>query len=196
MTQAVEASGTETRERLMRAAEKLFAEKGYAAAAVHEITEEAGVNRALLYYYFKDKSSLYRAVIDEGVAEFGTMLDGALSGTGGYADRLGAFVRGHLALICGRATMARIVHRCLLDGGHGEVGLVDRFGAALDKLEAFFREGVAVGEFKDLDPAITARFFLGPTFIFSLWKLYEGERFSQDEIATEITRRLLEGFRR
>ncbi len=89
--------------------------------------------------------------------------------------------------------MARVVHRCLLDGHQEETGLVEKFQAAADHLERFFRDAVARGEFRAVDPAITARTFLSPTFIFSLWKLYEGERFDPEEIAVQITELLLRG---
>ena len=44
-----------------------------------------------------------------------------------------------------------------------------------------------------MNPAITARTFIGPTFIFALWRIYEGDRFSREAIAAEITDQLLKG---
>jgi len=41
-----------------------FAQEGLAGARVDAIAEAAGVNKALLYYYFRDKESLYGAVLD------------------------------------------------------------------------------------------------------------------------------------
>jgi len=196
MSQPAGIIGTgDARERLLAAAEKLFAEKGYAATAVHELTDAAGVNRALLYYYFEDKHSLYRAVLDEGTAAFETMLGEALSVPGTYAERLAAFVRGHLNLIRTRGDMARLVHRCLLDGHQEEFGLREKFQRSVERLEAFFREAAAAGEFRSVDPEITARSILGPTFIFSLWGISEGDRFPIDAIAEQVTGQLLFGLR-
>jgi AcrR family transcriptional regulator len=186
----------EARTRLLRAAERLFAEKGYAATAVHEITDAAGVNRALLYYYFEDKHSLYAAVIEEGTAEFDRMLETALSTPGSYAARLAAFVRGHLDLIWDRGDMARVVHRCLLDGHEEEFGLLEKFARTLARMERFFEEGTAAGEFRAVDPAITARTFIGPTFVLSLWSDADRQRFSRDTLAAEITSQLLRGLRK
>lgn len=185
----------EARERLLRAAEKLFAQKGYAATAVHEITDAAGVNRALLYYYFEDKHSLYSAVIDEGHARFERMLDEALSLPGSHSDRLSAVIRGHLGLIWTRGEVARIIHRCLLDGRQEEFGLVQKFNHSVERLEAFFREAIAAGEFREMDPAIAARTFIGPTFVMSLWRISEGDRFSLDHLADEVAAQVLLGLR-
>ena len=44
----------DTRERILLSAEKVFAQKGYAAASIRELCEAAGVNRAFIYYYFAD----------------------------------------------------------------------------------------------------------------------------------------------
>jgi TetR/AcrR family transcriptional regulator len=57
-----------TRSRILDAAISAFSESGLAGARTEQIAEAAGVNKALLYYYFKGKDALYAAAIDE-VAE-------------------------------------------------------------------------------------------------------------------------------
>lgn len=54
-----------TKERILLAAEEEFAEQGFAGARTQEIAGKASVNKALIHYYYKDKSSLYQAVMDE-----------------------------------------------------------------------------------------------------------------------------------
>ena len=65
--------------------------------------------------------------------------------------------------------------------------------SVLDKLEAFFREGMAAGEFRQADPGITARAFIGPTFVFSLWQIYEGDRFDHEALADTLVAQVLSG---
>lgn len=56
--------GQERAEHLMRVAVNLFAEKGYAAVTIQDITAHAGVTHSLVYYHFKNKEELFtRAVI-------------------------------------------------------------------------------------------------------------------------------------
>ncbi|MBE0675887.1 MAG: helix-turn-helix transcriptional regulator, partial [Bacteroidales bacterium] len=55
-------AGHMTRERIFTAASDIFEEKGYAAARMQEIADRAGINKALLHYYFTTKEQLFRAV--------------------------------------------------------------------------------------------------------------------------------------
>jgi TetR/AcrR family transcriptional regulator, regulator of cefoperazone and chloramphenicol sensitivity len=55
------ADGEQSRERLLLAAMRLFAEQGYAKASTREIALAAGANVAAISYYFGDKAGLYRA---------------------------------------------------------------------------------------------------------------------------------------
>lgn len=58
------ASHRDTRERLLRAAMEVFAQKGFEAATVREICQRAGANVAAVHYYFGDKRRLYAAIFD------------------------------------------------------------------------------------------------------------------------------------
>ena len=57
--------GAEARERLLQAALRLFAEKGFQRTSTREIAQAAGVNIASISYYFRDKQGLYEAVFTE-----------------------------------------------------------------------------------------------------------------------------------
>ena len=54
-----------TEQKIIRAADKLFTQKGYAATKTREIAEEAETNVALLNYYFGSKEKLYKKVVQE-----------------------------------------------------------------------------------------------------------------------------------
>jgi AcrR family transcriptional regulator len=54
----------DTRQQLLLAALKSFADRGYAATSVQEIVDAAQVSKPALYYYFKDKAELFQALVD------------------------------------------------------------------------------------------------------------------------------------
>ena len=60
----------EARRSILRAAGRSFAKSGLAGARTDAIAADAGVNKALLYYYFKSKEDIFKAVIEEYFAEF------------------------------------------------------------------------------------------------------------------------------
>jgi AcrR family transcriptional regulator len=61
--------GPETREEILRAALKHFANAGYAATSVQQIVGDAGVSKPALYYYFGDKAGLYEALVNKALDE-------------------------------------------------------------------------------------------------------------------------------
>ena len=56
--------GEKTKSTILKAAEKLFAEKGYDGTGVEDIATEAGVNKALLYYHFKNKEGILETLFE------------------------------------------------------------------------------------------------------------------------------------
>jgi TetR/AcrR family transcriptional regulator len=64
----------ETREKILQIARKEFAENGLAGARVDKIAENAGVNKAMIYYHFRSKENLYQAVIDEHLEQVSSFL--------------------------------------------------------------------------------------------------------------------------
>lgn len=68
---------SDTREHILRAALRSFAECGYAAASVQRIVDDAKVSKPSLYYYFKDKAALFEALIDRAHEERYEMLRSA-----------------------------------------------------------------------------------------------------------------------
>ena len=55
----------QTRAVLLDVARRLFAERGYADAGTEEVVQRAGVTRGALYYHFRDKRDLFRAVVED-----------------------------------------------------------------------------------------------------------------------------------
>src|SRR3970040_1810513 len=87
--------GADLRERLLDAALNCFSRQGIAATPLKAIAAEAGVNPALLHYYFGDKAQLRQAVIDERVMPAIGSVGAALpTADDDVAGLIGGFVRG------------------------------------------------------------------------------------------------------
>src|SRR3970040_3114973 len=58
-----------TRDKILEAAIRLFAEKGFSGTTTRESGEKAGVNEALIFRYFSTKGDLYSAIIERKISE-------------------------------------------------------------------------------------------------------------------------------
>ncbi|MBL7818097.1 MAG: TetR/AcrR family transcriptional regulator [Saprospiraceae bacterium] len=67
MAEALELSTTE--QKILEAAKKVFIQKGLDGARLDEIANEAGINKALLHYYFKSKEKLFEKIFDEMIGK-------------------------------------------------------------------------------------------------------------------------------
>jgi len=126
---------TQTRERLVEAAERLFAARGYRATSVRNLTAEAGCNVASVNYHFGGKEGLYREMFRRRMVTLREQriagIRKALSEAGGEAGlerTLGAFTAAflepHLDQSGGRRIM-RLFSRELLDP-HLRPGMLQR----------------------------------------------------------------------
>jgi TetR/AcrR family transcriptional regulator len=76
------------RQRLLRAAAILFAQKGYATTTVREIVAAAGVTKPVLYYYFHNKEGLYLELMQDACHRLLALLEGLTPTEGKVVERL------------------------------------------------------------------------------------------------------------
>src|SRR5207249_11898001 len=107
----------ESRKAILKAAVHEFAREGVAGARTDAIARSAGVNKALLYYYFKDKEALYQAVLDEVFSGVRSAIQNALSQDLPPPERLAAYVCAHFDYIASNPLYPRIVHAEFLRAG-------------------------------------------------------------------------------
>jgi TetR/AcrR family transcriptional regulator, cholesterol catabolism regulator len=79
---------TGTRERLVRTALRLFAERGYGGVSNREIVEACGCTKGAIYWYFESKEDLFRAVLSETLGDFQMRLADGLGSSGSWQEKL------------------------------------------------------------------------------------------------------------
>src|ERR1700757_4597115 len=82
----------ESRAAILQAAAQEFAEHGIAGARTDAIARAARVNKALIYYYFKDKETLYGAVLDEAFSGLKATVLRVLDGNESPRNKIMAYV--------------------------------------------------------------------------------------------------------
>jgi len=143
----------ETRQRLIDAAARLFAGRGYAASTVAAIGEEAGVSRGLVNFHFKAKEKLLHAVIEQLVDE----LENQMFPSDPPEDPLLALailVDAHRRFLTEQPQRARLLFRLQAEALNPSLG-VDAFALLhrrwIERTQSWWREGIAGGQ---IDPSL------------------------------------------
>ncbi|HUC83703.1 MAG TPA: TetR/AcrR family transcriptional regulator [Candidatus Acidoferrales bacterium] len=102
------ASHLDTRQQLLRAALKHFANSGYAATSVQDIVDEAKLSKPALYYHFKDKAGLFQALVHEAHDERYRILRAATESRTGIGAQLEAALAGLFAYFRKNRELMRI----------------------------------------------------------------------------------------
>ncbi len=149
--------GPGSRESILAAAERTFAEAGLSGARVDRIARRARVNKALLYYYFRSKEGLYRAVLEEHLGEFARVAREVLEAQGDARTRVLDFVSAHFDFLSTRPLFPSLMQRFFMTGGRS----LDRLKAkyVLPTYRGLIRvieQGVRDGEFYEMDGRQTA----------------------------------------
>jgi TetR/AcrR family transcriptional regulator len=127
------------RERILDAAEELFSARGFGATSTRLIARHAGVNIALLYYYFESKEGLYRALIERYSNHFAGVLEGVLGAEGTPRSRIVRAIDALFEYLAHNTRFVRILVREALAGQQSE-----HARAAQSYLRAIFTAGEAI----------------------------------------------------
>ncbi len=147
-----------TRQAILRAAVREFAAEGVAGARIDAIARGAGVNKALLYYYFEDKETLYGAVLDGVFTGLKQALLRVLDRTDlPVRAKLLACAGAHFDYIAASPLYPRLVMREMMRTGrkgspHLRRLVEQYFAPIFARLAEVIRQGIAAGEFRAVDP--------------------------------------------
>lgn len=107
----------EVQKRILNAAEELFAYNSYTGARISEVAVKAGVNQALIHYYFQSKEGLYKAVLDRLFGQWERYM-GGLSWEGLEPDQVvKQYILSHFQLKCSMPNFFNICQWGALEGG-------------------------------------------------------------------------------
>ncbi len=187
----------ETRkEQILRAAARLFADRGYAATSVRDIASALDLQGGSLYSHMGGKEDLLWEIVDRAAGQFLGAAERAVAGPNTASDRLRRLVRAHVNLVASDlAAAACYLNEWKLLGTERRAALK----AKRDQYEAHFRhvieDGVASGEFSPTEPKFASLFLLGALNWAHQWFRTEGP-LSPDEVADRMADMILRGVER
>jgi AcrR family transcriptional regulator len=109
--------GEQTAERILDAAEALFAEHGYAGTALRDVATEVGLRTPSLYNHFSSKESLYAAVLERGIRPVFEVLSEVVEARDGADQNVRQGVERAMALVAQHPNVPRLIQHETLSGG-------------------------------------------------------------------------------
>jgi TetR/AcrR family transcriptional regulator len=138
------------RTRLLNAAVNVFDRKGYAAASVREIAEQAGVTKPALYYHFGSKEGILVAILHEAAAQLALAVEQSDTRVGTARQRITATCETINRMFAEHVPVARVAHAVFL----GPPDLMPPFDVTVfektlrSAIERIARDGEVTGELR------------------------------------------------
>jgi len=152
------------RQAILQAALLEFAQEGMAGARTDHIARAAHVNKALIYYYFKDKEHLYGAVLDQVFSGLAERINEVLDRELPPREKVLAYAAAHFDYIAASPMYPRVVQREMMRAGrkgspHIRRIVESHLRPVQGRLAELFRAGMESGDFRRVD---------APHFVFSI----------------------------
>jgi TetR/AcrR family transcriptional regulator len=146
-----------SRAAILQAAVREFAHEGVAGARTDAIARAAKVNKALLYYYFKDKEALYGAVLDQVFGGLIACVGEVLARDLPPREKIIAYAGAHFDYVASHPLYPRIVQGEMMGAGRGRANHLERivkkyFRPLFGRIAEVLSRGQASGEFRPVDP--------------------------------------------
>ena len=149
------------RERILNAAEELFAEKGFSAATVEEVAKRAGIGKSTVYEYFSSKDEIFRQTLKAGLESYLDAMKGRLKQPCSVRDVLTAIGTAHFNFVKEHTFTARLLADEYNDTPWARQWLLGLRERRIAMFSSLIRQGIAEGEFRLVDPRMAAEVLLG-----------------------------------
>jgi len=193
-----EGASTDKRERILKAAIRVFARKGFYSTRVSEIAKAAGVADGTIYLYFKNKDDVLISIFQDRISQLLVVLSDAIQASASFEEKVHVVVDVQLGLLGGSRDLAEVVTVNLRQSSR----LLKQFGAPLfgkylETLSGVFEEGQARGLVRgDLNARVLARALWGALDAIALgWALGAGDEQMMRRSGHQVADTFLNGVR-
>ena len=184
-----------TKRKIFETSMKLFAEKGYDATSIEEITATVGVAKGTLYYHFSSKEEIFNFLIEEGIKLLQNSIYIKTSKYTNYIDKIKAIVLIEIKIVQKYENLITI----LLSQFYGKESRNQKCQMHvyeyIEQIEQRVREGINKGEIKQGEPKAMASEIYGLICSTLVYKLRNQDTFDVTNIYKEFERTVIEGLK-
>lgn len=145
-----------TKRKIFEASMKLFAEKGYDATSIEEITATVGVAKGTLYYHFSSKEEIFNFLVEEGMKLLKNSIDIKISKAKNSIDKLRAVVLIQIKIISKYEDFMTIVLSQIWGNEPRNIMCKNKIVEYIKTIENILNEGMEKGEIIKGDTQVIA----------------------------------------
>jgi AcrR family transcriptional regulator len=155
-----------TRAAVFAAAADAFSRRGFDGVTVDDIARAAGVNKAMIYYHFRDKLALYHDIVREMLDEAAARVSAIVDESASPADKLRRFIAAFIELADARPYFPPLMLREIAEGAlHFDGEILSRMRTVFLVFARVLAEGQQQGCFRPVHPVLAYMSMLGPVLL-------------------------------
>jgi len=166
MASRKKASSVSTQESVYSAAAALFSAKGFDGVSMDDIARTAEVNKAMIYYHFADKLTLYRSIVGDGLQTMSSSVRAIAEKDAEPIDKLNQFVEAFVRLTETRPWMPAMMLREIAEGAPRlDADTLGHMRGIIGGFAAILKQGQQQGTFREIHPVLAYESVVGPIII-------------------------------
>ncbi len=185
-----------TKRKIFETSMKLFAEKGYEATSIEEITATVGVAKGTLYYHFTSKEEIFNFLIEEGMKLLKNSIQIKTDRVSNYVDKLKAIILIQIKVIAKYENLITIVLSQIWGTEQRNSRCRKYVLEYIDMIEEIVQAGIKKGEIREGDPNIIASNLFGMTCSCLIYKLKENKKIDIQKVYKEFETSIVEGLKK
>jgi TetR/AcrR family transcriptional regulator len=160
------ASTSSTRDLVFDAAATLFSSGGFDGVSMDDIARAADVNKAMIYYHFADKLTLYRAIVADGLETMSQKVSAIASSAATPPEKLDRFIEAFVRMTQTRPWMPAMMLREIAEGAPRlDPATLEHMRGVIGSFVAILKQGQQRGVFRTLHPILAYESVVGPIII-------------------------------
>ena len=184
-----------TKRKIFETSMKLFAEKGYDATSIEEITATVGVAKGTLYYHFSSKEEIFNFLIEEGMKLLQNSIDIKTAKFTNYIDKVKAIVLIQIKIVIKYEDLITILLSQFWGHETRNQKCQKHILEYIAKIENIVKEGMEVGQIKKGNPQAIASEIYGLICSSLVYKTRSEEKKDMMRLYKEFENTVIEGLK-
>lgn len=184
-----------TKRKIFETAMVLFAEKGYEATSIEDITATVGVAKGTLYYHFSSKEEIFDFLVEEGIKLLQNSVDIKTAKYKNYLDKIKAIVLIQIKIVNKYENMITILLSQFWGKEKRNEKCQNLIYEYIKKIEEIVKDGIDARQIKNGDSKIIASEIYGLICSALVCKMKDGENFSVTDLYNEFENTVIKGLK-